>query len=120
MRTRGAGRIASITGGAYYIGKKNDNHYLYTENNGNTLGESYSLNAASAKTGYRYVLPEGGKYTEEYDAADSLIQTGRTYDAGKTLLKEYNLIGTERSVARIGEQEYSSIAAAIAAPKTAA
>lgn len=115
LRTRGAGRIASITGGAYYIGKKNDNHYLYTENNGNTLGESYSLNAASAKTGYRYVLPEGGKYTEEYDAADSLIQTGRTYDAGKTLLKEYNLIGTERSVARIGEQEYSSIAAAIAA-----
>ncbi len=112
---RARSNIASVTGGALYINKINNNHYFLIEGSGAvTYGDGYGLSEASANS-YRYVLGSGQTYTEEYKD-DALIMTATVKGSDNSVVKEYKLIGTELgNAAFIGKVGYASVTDAVAA-----
>ncbi len=113
IRTRQAGHSITVSGGAYSV-NKGTNHILNESPATTTYASGYSLTAAS-KNGYRYAIPEGGRY-EELSAQDSPVMTAKTYNANGVLLAEYTLTGTTTNeIAAIGGEIYGSVDQAIAA-----
>lgn len=109
IRTRNANSIiSSISGGAYFINKVNEKHYIYNENGGvNTFKTNYKLTDTSSLTNYRYVLSNEENIVEEYKDNEN-IMTGTIFN-NSTQVKEYKLIGTEISKAMIDNVNYSTI-----------
>lgn len=116
LRTRNNGsEISSITGGAYYINKIQDTHYIYSENGGiNNINSDFSLSQNSPLTNYRYLLPTGASYEENYNESQNLIICD-IFDNNQNLIASYKLTGTEKNMAQIGEQTYSTIEEALLA-----
>ena len=113
IRTRQAGHSITISGGAYSV-NKGTNHILNESPATTTYASGYALTAAS-KNGYRYAIPEGGRY-KELSPQDSPVMTAKTYNASGVLLAEYTLTGTTTNeIAAIGDDIYGSVDAAIAA-----
>lgn len=116
IRTQGTGKVNSLSGGAVYLSKPNDTYYFF--NNGATMAidEGYSLSPASSQTSYRYVLPQGGSYTEEYLSENADEMTATVFGADEIAVQTYSLYGTSRKdAAAIGEVQYASLDEAIAA-----
>lgn len=114
IRTRNSGSIiSSISGGAYYVNKIQDNRYIYSENNGvNNIEAGYSLSNNSELTNYRYLLPNDSKIEEKYIDEDNLM-TCNVYDSSNSLITSYRLIGTELNKAMIGEETYVTVEEAL-------